>query len=138
MRPRDRCCACPPARKPGKAVLVWRAGRWTGEHVLGPLLAAAGWVVWVWFSGRSWRHHVTRRVVRREVRAAGNWAATVVAVALLWCPLVVATVLAVAGVSLIAAALTARHRAAIQPATDQPIRVTAQIGDPRPLSSGGR
>jgi len=138
----DRCCAGQPARR---SPVVWRAARgaavgtwWLSHRVLAPAAVAAGWAVWVVLSGRTWRHQVRRRLVRREVRAAGNWLAIAVAVGLWWRPLIVAAVLTVAGGCLVAAALTSRHRAAIGPAAGEPIRVHAQVGPPRPLSSGGR
>jgi hypothetical protein len=114
---------------------VWRAAAATGR-LLGPLAVVAGWSAYVWFSGRTWRHHVDHRVVRREVRAAGNWAASLAAVGLVWQPVVTASVLGAAGLVLVGTATTLRRRDRLTGPGRPPIRVTATIGDPRPV--GGR
>jgi hypothetical protein len=74
--------------------------------------------------------------VRREVRAAGNWAATAVAAGLVWQPVVTASVLGAAGLVLVGTATTLRRRERLSESGQSPIRVTATIGDPRPV--GGR
>jgi hypothetical protein len=75
-------------------------------------------------------------VVTRPVRAVGNWAATAVVVGLLWRPVATAVVLATTGVGLVATATTLRRRERLTGPGRPAIRVTATIGDPRPV--GGR
>jgi hypothetical protein len=135
----NKCSACRPERRlgfwyvtghlaAGLAAVMWR--------VVLPLSVALGWCAYVWFTGRTWRHQVSRRLVRREVRAAGNWLATAVAAALVWQPVATAVVLAVVGVSLVGTALGMRHRdrlrELVRPAGRQlePLRVRAIVGDP--------
>lgn len=117
--------------------LVWHTGR--GLVVL---VGLVGWAAWVIASGRTWRHSVRRRLVRREVRAVGNWLAAVAAVGLVLRPLATAAVLAVVGAGLVAAALGMRHRdqlralVAGRPELDpgEPIRVRAHVGEIRRLT----
>lgn len=135
-----RCAACRPARSGGKlrtlvrvvdmaaAGLWWLLGR-----VAWPGLLLAGWGAWVWLSGRTWRHHVHVRLVRREVRAAGNWALTAAVLGWLVAPAVTAAVCAVAGVGLLAAASTIRVRERLalrQAPVRAPIRTTAYVTHP--------
>jgi hypothetical protein len=93
----------------GSAQVVW----WLAKLVVkvgGPVLVVVGWSAWVWFSGRTWRHHVQHRLLRREVRATGNWAATAIAVLLVWQPLATAVVLAVVGGGLVGSVLVRQQR----------------------------
>lgn len=93
----------------GAAQVAW----WLAKLVVkvaGPVAVVVVWGAWVWFSGRTWRHHVTRRLLRREVRAVGNWAATAIAVLLVWQPLATAVVLAVVGGGLVASVLLRQQR----------------------------
>jgi hypothetical protein len=114
---------------------VWRAAVATGR-LLGPLLVFAGWSAYVWFSGRPWRHHVAHRVVRREVRAAGNWAASLAAAGLVWRPAVTGAVLGAAGLALVATATTLRRRERLTGSGQSPIRVTATTGPTQQLTEG--
>jgi hypothetical protein len=99
-----------------------------------PGVALVGWCAYVWLTVRSWTHRRRRRWVTRPVRAVGNWLASVIAVALYWRPLAVASVLAAAGGALVVTALVARHRPAAAPGG--PIR--AQVHVPQPLRTDGR
>ncbi|MGH3679309.1 MAG: hypothetical protein ACRDT2_03360 [Natronosporangium sp.] len=112
--------------------------RWLAR-LLGGLLVALAWVSYVVLTGRTWRHQVRRRWVRREVRAVGNWLALVVAAALLWRPVTTGIVLTVAGGALVGTAVTLRRRDRRE-LTDHgrsPIRVRATVGTPHPLTPGG-
>jgi hypothetical protein len=107
--------------------------------VLVPAVVVIAWAAFVWFTGGTWRRHrVCRRLVRREVRAVGNWLATVTAAALVWRPVATAVVLAVVGGSLVITALVTRRRVAAVPARDGPIRVKATAGAPQRLDRTGK
>lgn len=93
--------------------------------VIVPVAAFLGWVGWVWFTGRTWRHQVGRRWVRREVRATGNCLLVAVAGLLIWQPWITASLLAIAGAALGGTALTMRRRA-----VRRPLRVEATAGRP--------
>jgi hypothetical protein len=138
----NKCSACRPERKlgfwyvvghlvAGIAVVLWHLIR----KVLAPATIALGWCAYVWFTGRTWRHQVRHRIVRREVRAAGNWLLTATAAALVWQPVATAVVLAVLGASLVGAALGMRHRERLRelwaPRRQlEPRRVEAIVGEP--------
>jgi hypothetical protein len=114
---------------------VWRAAVATGR-LLGPLLVVAGWSAYVWFSGRTWRHHVAHRLVTRPVRAAGNWAATATLAALVWRPVATATALGAAGLVLVGTATATRRRERLTGSGQRPIRVTATTGPTQRLTEG--
>lgn len=144
-----KCRACRPTTKVSVfwpivlgIVDVAAAGLWwLLRRVVAPGLVMLGWAAWIWFSGRTWRHRVTRRWVRREVRAAGNWAVTLVVLGFLLAPVATVIVLATSGVGLLAAASTIRCREQLLQLVGRdrsaPIRVKATVGDPRRLTHTG-
>jgi hypothetical protein len=115
-----------------------RAGWWVVARVAGPAVVVTAWCVYVWCSGRSWSHRPRRRWVRREVRAAGNWALTAAVAAVAWRPVVVASLLAAIGGSLVVTALVSRRQPLVWPNRQPPVRVSATVGTPHQLSTGRR
>lgn len=128
------------ARKPSGWRRFWSfvfaAVRWLTRKVIGPTLVVVAWCAWVWFSGRTWRHQVPHHYVRRQVRAVGNWVATLVGVLLVWQPLATAAALAVAGIGLMALSAPAQRRAlmarrvAMLAAWREPAEVQVTAGPP--------
>lgn len=122
--------------KDGSVLLgLVRALWWLIRHLpkLGVVLAVLTWVVYVWTTGRTWRHGIKPRYVRRELRAAGNWLALVTAFGLVWQPVATAVVLALLGVGLVAGTLLPRLRR-VAP-TPEPVMALVADSRPDPLAA---
>lgn len=107
---------CPPGKaRSGAVVALARAAWWLLRQLpkLAPVFYLVAWVLYVWLSGRTWQHRVPHRWVRREVRAAGNWAATAVAALLVWRPVATAVALGLVGFGILLGIAAHQRRAQI-------------------------